>query len=77
MLQTRNGGKIQIGGTLDNTGRDLAYEGDGTLELSGGTIRGGSLAEGIMLNATSGTLVGVTLYGDMHVMGTVTIAATA
>ncbi len=59
--------RFKSAGTLDNTGRDLAFDGDGTLELWGGTIRGGSLAEGITLNASSGILDAFTVSGHMVV----------
>ncbi|MFO0796476.1 MAG: tandem-95 repeat protein [Gemmataceae bacterium] len=64
---SRTGGAVNLTGTLTNTGATLALgtanNGRGTWTLSGGTVRGGSVATsgGAVLQASSGTLDGVTV----------------
>ena len=71
------GGKIQLAGTLDNTGATIDITTfSGPLYLSGGTVVGGTLAgDGQLLVSGSGTLNGVILdaSGSIESRGTLNV----
>ncbi|HEY2589889.1 MAG TPA: hypothetical protein VGI81_29365 [Tepidisphaeraceae bacterium] len=73
----RVGGTMNVTGTLDNTGATLALTSTtGSLVLpAGGQIVGGTIAEsgGARLVPLNGTLDGVTLDGNLNVVGTLNV----
>src|SRR5439155_838892 len=64
---TRNGGTVNLLGTLDNSGTTLTL--DGAWNLAGGTIKGGhytgSGAGRLVFTSSGGTLDGVTADSDL------------
>jgi len=67
---SRTGGAVNITGILDNTGGTLAFNAaTGSWNLSGGTIKGGTITESsgaeLVFTSLGGTLNGVMFSGDL------------
>lgn len=66
-IQLLTGGFARLKGTLDNTSATLSAPTGGMFELYGGTIQGGTIAEGALgLTSLGGYLDGVVLTGDLE-----------
>ena len=74
----RTGGTVNLSGTLTNTGTTLNLDATtGSLNLSGGTISGGTItANTAQLTVSSGTLNGVTLGTNVAVGNGVSLSVT-
>jgi hypothetical protein len=79
-LENSAGGKVNLGGTFNNTGSTLALTSTtGSLTLFGGTINGGTVQQNgtnaLVFTSSQGTLDGVTIRGAMNVGDATTAGA--